>query len=330
MKKQLLFLCIALAGLTVCLFAGGSKEQGAKSGSASLDYPKKAIQVIVPANAGGATDISARLIAKYMEKELGQSVVIVNMAGAGGSLASRKVKDSDPDGYTALYWHNGMLINKLMGIADFSYDAFQVAGIVIQDNSNSFYVRNKSDIKDLKDLVAKAKEKPETLTYATETGSFTHLQGLAFQEATGIKFNIVDVGTDSQKIAALMGNKIDVMPGLYSSVRQYVESGDFRILGFFSERRNPLVPQVPTAKEQGIDFIFDGYYFGLFFPKSTPKAIVDKVSETLGKVASNQEFLTEANKMYFEVKFLNGTNALEHIEKVAAFYDKFKDKIKKN
>ena len=332
MKEQIVNKRIIIAGLCVlalsaAAFAEGKKDNGKADPAAA--FPKRSIQFIVPANAGGATDLGARVIAKYLTEEFKQPTVIVNMAGASGTIASRKVMDSDADGYTALYFHQGMLIAKLMGVADFSYEAFKCAGIVLHDNTNSFYVNTKSDVKTLGDLVAKAKATPESITYATETGSFTHLQGLAFQKATGVKFNIVDVGTDSQKIAALKGNKVDVIPNLYSTAKQYVDSGDFRLLGFFSEQRNALNPDIQTAKEQGVNFSFDGYYFGLFFPKNTPDSIIAKVSAALKKVAENPAFLQEAKKLNFEVKYLDPAQSVDHIKKIAESYDSFKGDIKK-
>ncbi len=324
MKKRLCL--ILLASLVVsAVFAEGGKEKGASGAAAS--YPEKNVQFIVPANAGGGTDVSCRLIAKYLEADLGQPMVVVNMAGAGGSLAARKVMDSKADGYTALYFHNSMLISNLMGITDFSYDAFKVAGIVSHMNTSSFYVNSKSDIKDLPDLIAKAKAAPGTITYATETGAYTHLMALAFQQAAGIEFNIVDVGTNSQKIAALKGNKIDVMPGLWGSAEQYVQSGDFRCLSMFGDERNPLAPDVPTAREQGVDFTHDGYYFAIFFPKETPDEVVDTMSAALDRVAHNPSFLDEALKAKMEIQFMNREESLAHIKKVAGIYDGFKDVV---
>ena len=324
MKKKLL--TVLLAGiLTLTAFAEGNQEQGA--GAAAASYPEKNVQFIVPANAGGGTDVSCRLIAKYLEEDLGQPMVVVNMAGAGGSLAARKVLDSKSDGYTALYFHNSMLISHLMGITDFTYDSFKVAGIVAHMNTPSFYVNSASDIKDLPDLVTKAKANPGTITYATETGAFTHLMALAFQDAMGVEFNIVDVGTNSQKIAALKGNKIDVMPGLWGSAEQYVQNGDFRCLSMFGEERNSLAPQVPTAKEQGLDFTHDGYYFAFFFPKDTPDEVVNTMSAALERVAGNPDFLKEAEKAKMEISFMNREAAEAHIKKVAAIYDGFKDVV---
>ena len=327
MKNLKFFLTMLLCLLTLAVFAEGSREQGTASVQAGANYPEKNVQFIVPANAGGGTDVSCRLIAKYLEQDLGQPMVVVNMAGAGGSLAARKVMDSKADGYTALYFHNSMLISNLMGITDFTYDAFKVAGIVVQMNTPSFYVNASSNIKDLPDLVAKAKANPGTVTYATETGAFTHLMALAFQQATGTEFNIVDVGTNSQKIAALKGNKIDVMPGLWGSAEQYVQSGDFRCLSMFGEERNALAPDIPTAKEQGIDFVHDGYYFAIFFPKETPDAIVDSMSAALKRVAENPEFQAEAVKAKMELGYMDRAQSLAHIKKVAAIYDGFKDVV---
>ena len=104
-------------------------------GHAADVYPQKAIQVVVPVGAGGDTDMNARIFGKYMEKELGQPIVVVNVKGGGGTIGMKKVLDAAPDGYTVLFFHGEAMIPKLAGLVDYGIEAFQVAGIGVLDDT---------------------------------------------------------------------------------------------------------------------------------------------------------------------------------------------------
>ena len=214
MIKKVLFgalLVGAVAVMGACseTVEGTEKDSGGKDKSS---YPTKPIEIVVPAGAGGDTDLNTRTMAKYLEKELGTTMIITNVNAAGGTTGTKKVLDSKPDGYTVLSYHNSTLISKILGLVDYTYSDFDVAGMGVMDKGNAFVVNNKSEFKSLDDLIAFAKENPEKVTVATEVGSFTHLQLLAFEAATGTKFNIVDVGGASDKITALLGGRIDIIP----------------------------------------------------------------------------------------------------------------------
>ena len=295
---------------------GTEKDSGGKDESS---YPTKPIEIVVPAGAGGDTDLNTRTMAKYLEKELGTTMIITNVNGAGGTTGTKKVLDSKPDGYTVLSYHNSTLISKILGLVDYTYSDFEVAGMGVMDKGNAFIINNKSEFKNLDDLIAFAKENPEKVTVATEVGSFTHLQLLAFEAATGTKFNIVDVGGASDKITALLGGRIDIIPTQLGLVNSYVESGDFRALGIMSEERLKAAPDVPTFKEQGVDLVMDKFFFW-GFPKGTPEEIVDTFTKALEKVVANEEYQKEMEGYMVEPVYLNPAEANELMEKEDKFY----------
>ncbi|HZG73164.1 MAG TPA: tripartite tricarboxylate transporter substrate-binding protein, partial [Chondromyces sp.] len=179
-------------------------EETAKSASG---YPEKPIEIIVPAGAGGDTDLNTRIMAKHLEKELGTSVIVSNVTGAGGTTGTQKVMDSKADGYTALAFHNSMLLNNIYGLANYTYSDFKIAGISVVDRSNTFVTTKDSKFKDIKSLIEYAKKNPKKVTVATEVGSMTYIQMLQFQQQAGVEFNIVDVGGASDKITALLGGR---------------------------------------------------------------------------------------------------------------------------
>ncbi|MBZ4646220.1 MAG: putative tricarboxylic transport rane protein [Petroclostridium sp.] len=305
------------------------KEEPKKEESKQDDvkYPTKPIQVVVPAGAGGDTDLNARTLGKYLEKELGQPVVIVNVNGAGGTLGSKKVKDSAPDGYTVLFYHPSMLLNKLLGLVDYTYSDFENAGVAVLDDTNVFVVNAESPYKNLKDLIDDAKKNPGKIRFATEVGAFTHLQVLAFQDAADVQLNVVDVGAAAQKTAALLGKQIDIIGTQYGLVKDHITAGKFRALGVLSNERNPLIPDVPTFKEQGIDIAFTKFFF-YSFPKGTPKEVIEKFSKAVEKVVTtNEEYKADAKKFLVTPTYMAPVDAMKYIKEKEDYYNTFKDKI---
>lgn len=323
MRKILFGMLVLSTVLGTLAFANGQSE---KQGSAPA-YPTKAIQVVVPAGAGGDTDVNSRILGKYLTKELGQPVVIVNVGGAGGTLGTRKVKDAAPDGYTVLFHHNGFLLNKLLGLVDYSLDAFKVSAIAVMDNNNAFVASGNSKYNSMKDVVSALKAKPGSVSFATEVGSFTHLQVLSFEKAAGVKLNIVDVGGAAQKTAALLGGQLDLIGTQLGLVRDYLKSGDFKGLGVASAQRSPSFPNVPTFKEQGYDVEFSKFYF-YAFPKDTPDSIVNRFSQAVEKVVNNPEYVKEITAALDATPtYMGPAKATAYIQNIENQYNGFKDLI---
>lgn len=290
--------------LTGC--GGGAKP--------TVQYPTKPIQVVVPAGAGGDTDTNARIFAKYLEKELGKPIVIVNAGGAGGTAGTRKVKDAPADGYTVLTYHNSLAVQKAIGLTDFSLADFEVANVALLDDTNVYVVNANSPYKSMQDVVAASKANPKSVKLGTEVGNLTHLWALAIEDKAGIKFNIVDAGAAAAKIAALMGNQIDIIPTQYGLVKQYVDAGNFRAIGILNDKRHPQIPDVPTFKEQGIDVAKTKYFF-YAFPKGTPKEIVEKFNVASKKVSENPEYKAEMAKFMLEPVHMPTAKGLEYVQK---------------
>jgi tripartite-type tricarboxylate transporter receptor subunit TctC len=293
------------------------------TGFAADKYPSKPIQVIVPAGPGGDTDLNCRLVNKYLEKELGQPIIVVNVNGAGGSLGSRKVKDSDPDGYTVLFFHPSMFLNKMMGLVDYSFGEFENAGIAVMDNTNIFVVHASSPYQGIQDVIKAAKEKPGSIKFATETGAFTHLHVLAFEDTAKIKLNVVDVGSASQKIVALLGKQVDIIGINYGIIKDYVATGKFRVIGVLADKRNPLIPDVKTFKEQGVNIAFPKFFYYLF-PKNTPAPVVKRFTEALKKVSADNVLKNDLEKFTVSPLYMSPAEATKYMKKQEATFNKYK------
>ena len=123
-----------------------------------LDWPKRTITIVVPFGTGGDSDFNARVMAKYLSKELGVNVVVENISGSGGSIGSSAVKDAEPDGYTVLQNHNALMISRANGISDFGLEAFELVGITAANPGDVFAVASSTGIETLDDLVEACKK----------------------------------------------------------------------------------------------------------------------------------------------------------------------------
>ena len=271
---------------------GPSKAEG------GADWPKKNVQIVIPYNAGGDTDIYARLIAKYLKEELGQNFVVINMPGGSGVIASKYVMAQKPDGYTILFNHTASLVQEVTGIADFSYsDAFENAGTVVSDTTYTLVCRKDSGWKNLEDVIAYAKANPDKVTYSQSYGNTTHLVSVQMENTMGIKMKKLDVGSAAaDRTAAFMGGQVDLMVANYLNIRDYIETGDFIPLGVCAPERVPGI-DIPTLTEQGYK-VTNRKLYEVKLPKGTDAAIVRKLTESLEKITRIPEFQAELAKFF--------------------------------
>jgi tripartite-type tricarboxylate transporter receptor subunit TctC len=297
----------------------------ASFGASKNSWPKRPIQIIVGANPGGGIDTAARLMGKYLEKELGQVIVVSNMAGGAGSVAARQVKASNPDGYTMLVCHEALLSNKIAGTTEFDYDGFEAGGIALKVYTTCLLSKKYTDFDK---LVQAAKEHPGKVRFGTEIATNDTAIIAMIENKMNLKFQIIDSGAVSDQIASMMGDHIDFMKAPVGLVKDYVTAGQFHILGFFNESRNPDYPKIPTMKQLGIDFVVDKFFFCAFPPK-TDKAIINKFAAALKKVSKNPAFVKEANKIDYTVSYVAPVNCpsyFEHCKVRLVEYQKLIDK----
>jgi tripartite-type tricarboxylate transporter receptor subunit TctC len=316
-----------IAAMAVGIMAGCAKKDAAPT-AAATKYPEKPIQVIVPAGPGGDTDTNVRLVAKYMEKSLGKSVVVSNMEGAGGSLGSKQVKDAKPDGYTVLFFHPSVILNKVFGITDYDFSDFEQGPTVTIEPGSALFVGKNSKFKTLQELITYAKANPGKVNYAMENGGLYHMMGLAFEQAAGIKLNMVDIGGQAAKNTALLGGQVDLIPGIVGTAQSYIKSGDMKCLGIFAGERNEAYKDIPTLKEQGVDLdLSKPYYF--LFPKGTPKDVVDKFTASVKSATEDPAFAKDLEKFFIKPVYKNPADTKVMLEKMRDTFKKLYDSIKK-
>ncbi len=292
MKKRGL-LAMGMAAVMAALTACGSSA--ASDGS---DYPKNDIVMVVPVKAGGDTDTNARLLAQYLQPELGVNVAVENVAGSSGTIGMEQVMSSEPDGYTCMFFHAEAMLPKIANLVDYDLEDFKIAGTCLDANTTVLVTSSSAPYQTLNEFIDYAKAHPGEVEFGMATGGYPQLIGLALEKEAGIDMNLVDIGGNNDKIAALAGGQTDVINVEYALIKDYVANGSFTVLGLCADERNELIPDVPTCKEQGLDNMVFGKFFYVAFPKETPDAVVNKFSEAMKNIVENEEFDKAAEESF--------------------------------
>lgn len=294
---------------------------GAKTEKNVSKYPEKPVSLVVPASAGGGTDMAARLVAKYLETELGASIPITNMSGASGAIALNDVRNSDPDGYKMIFHHENLIQNKVNGVTDFMDEAFEIVGIPLVSNTMTLYT-NGEKFKNFEELKKYAKENPGGVIAASKPGSSYYQALMALQETLGSEIKMVDVGDVSEMVASMAGKHIDISVAPMGTIAEYVKAGDFSVICQFRDTPG----EYDTSAECGIDYVFNKFYW-LGFPKDTPQEDIEIWTMALEKICQNPEFIKEANALELEVEFYDSEQARERIttayDQIQGYIDKY-------
>ena len=243
-------------------------------------------QLIVPWGAGGDTDIVFRLYVETINKTgIKPQLQVVNVGGQGGIKGAAQVKDSKPDGCSIIALHESVITSFLTGRAKFNHEAFEPVAVV-SFTPSIVGSSTKAPFKSLDQMIAMAKEKPDSVTAGVTLGSTSHFIFLLIEDAAGIKLRYVSYdGTRERNTALLSGN---VMMGETNvlSAKQYIEEGSLLALGIATEKRDPVIPMVQTLKEQGVNVLY-GLTRGIALPKGTPADIIKFWEDAFVKAAQD-------------------------------------------
>jgi len=253
--------------------------------TAHAAYPERPVTLVVPYPPAGTTDIAARTMAQAMEAGLGQTIVVENRAGAGGSIGMGVVARAKPDGYTIGMGTIGtQTINQFL-YTDMPFDPEKdfVPIALVVTTPNIIAVNAKSDIKNLADLIAKAKSsKDEKLTYATPgIGSSVHLTGAYLEQVAGIEMLHIPFKGEGPALTELLGGRVDQFFGNISAVLKYHETKQVKLLGLAAPKRGSMAPNVPTVAEGGLADFNSSAWFALAAPPGTPAAIAGKLNAAM-------------------------------------------------
>ncbi|GAB3769628.1 tripartite tricarboxylate transporter substrate binding protein [Ramlibacter monticola] len=285
---------LAGAVLAGCVLAAPAQEAA---------FPQRGtIEMTVLFPAGSSADITARLLAEGMAKQLPANVVVVNRPGAGGAVGYRHVASQKPDGYSLVWNSNSVSTTYHSGQMPIDYKAFDPVARVLTE-SPLLAVRGDSRWKTLPEFLADAKARPGTLTVGNSgLGSHTHIASVALFKAAGA--GVVDVPYPAaQVVPNLLGGHIDAVVQLPAALSAHVKAGQVRVLAALVERRDPALPEVPTARELGIDVALDAWR-GIAVPKGTPKPAVAALQAAIRKTVESPEFASASERLGVHPAFL--------------------------
>jgi tripartite-type tricarboxylate transporter receptor subunit TctC len=251
--------------------------------AAQDDYPNRPITFVVPFSAGGPTDTVTRLIAEPMSKTLGQQIVVQNVTGAGGTLGAGEVAAAQPDGYTVLMHHIGMSTAPSL-YASLPYNPledFELIGLVTEVPM-TIVARKDFEPNTLQELVEYVKANADTVTYAhAGTGAASQLCGLLFMNATGTKLTEVPYQGTGPALTDLVGGQVDFMCDQTTNTTEQIKAGAIKAYAITSPERNDALPDLQTTAEGGLPELDVSIWHGLYVPKGTPEAVVQKLNDAL-------------------------------------------------
>ena len=255
-------------------------------------YPNRTITMVVPFPPGGSTSIVGRVVADKMSELLGASIVVDNRGGAGGTVGSKSVARSDPDGYTLMVGYTGTLAIAPSLYRNAGYDPRKdfVAVGMIGSAPSSLVVHPSFQVKTVAELIAYAKANPGKINFGSAgIGTVGHITGEYFARATGIKIVHIPYKGTGPALSDLLGGHIPMSFSPVATTAGNVNAGLLRGLAVTSVRRNKLLPEVPTMIEAGVPGFDAVLAYGLVAPAGTPRAVVDRLNKALRDALASDE-----------------------------------------
>lgn len=309
---------------------GGFALAVAAATAAAQQYPTKPITVVVPFTAGGPTDTVTRSLAAAMGKQLGQSVVVENVGGAGGTVGAARVKSAAPDGYTLLLHHIGMstapaLYRKLQfnPLTD-----FETVGLVV-DVPMTLIARSDFPAANFGEFLKYAKDNKAKMNLANAgIGSASHLCGLLFMTSVQTDFTTVPFKGTSDAMNALLGKQVDFLCDQTTNTTGQIQAGAVKVYGVTSAKRVATLPNVPTLQEDGLKGFEVGVWHGVYAPKGTPKAVIDKLVAAMQAAMKDPDFTKRMADLGAAVYAADKANPAAHSAHLKAEIDKWGPIIK--
>jgi tripartite-type tricarboxylate transporter receptor subunit TctC len=277
-------------------------------------FPQRGpLEITVLFPAGTSADVTARMLADGMARHLGQRVLVVNRPGAGGAIGYKHVRAQKPDGYSLVWNSNSISTTYHSGQLEFDYRAFDAVARVLVE-SVVVAVRADARWKTLNDLVAEAKAKPSAISVGhSGIGSHTHISLAALFSATGTQINEVPFGA-AQVVPSLLGGHVDAVVQLPAALSAPVKQGQVRLIAALIPSRDPALPEVPTAREQGVDVSLEAWR-GIAVPRGTPRPAIATLENAIRRTVESAEFAKGSEHLGVRPAFLPAAEFSELISK---------------
>ncbi len=272
--------------------------------AAGAGYPEKEINLMVPYAPGGATDLMFRGVGAVLEKELKVPIVYDNREGGGGAVGWAWLARQKPDGYITGAFSISLILQQYTGVAGISTDQFTYFGHV-GFVDGALAVKADSPYKTLRDLIEYARKNPGAVTVGNSgTGSLWHLCAEGLARRAGVQLTHVPFQGGKPAAVAMLGGHVVASSSSVGEVYEFVKAGRARILAIPSGERFSLIPDIPTFREQGYDFVFGGVN-GLIGPKGVPEPVVKRLSDALEKAVKSPEYRGTMEKFMMKPNYMD-------------------------
>ena len=314
LKKILFTLCVALVGIA----------------PAQAAWPDRTVTLIVPWAPGGSTDILARLLADYLTRSLGQTVIVDNKAGASGNIGSNLVAKAKPDGYTLLV---GSMSTHAMNQALFASMPFEPVDdftpiSLVAFVTNTLVINPKIPVNNVAELIAYAKANPKKLNFASAgAGSTNHISAVLFELAAGIQMTHIPYKGGAPAVLDTVTGQTEVLFGAGTQTLPHVKSGKLKLLAVTENARSPQLPDTPTVAET-----LPGYelavWYGAFGPKDLPKDITERLNTEINRIVALPEVRSKMAAIGVEVVSSTPESFAKTLQQDAAKYTKLIRELK--
>ncbi|HLU79945.1 MAG TPA: tripartite tricarboxylate transporter substrate binding protein BugD [Burkholderiaceae bacterium] len=267
----------------------GTSLFGGIAGAA--EFPERPVSMVVPFSAGGPTDTVARSLAEAMRSSLGETVLVENKGGAGGTIGVSHVARAKPDGHTILLMHIGFsTAQSLYKDPGYTSDSFEPIGLVL-DVPMTIIARSDFPADNIEELVAYLKANPDKVSLANAgIGAASHLCGTMFANAIGVELLTIPYKGTGPAMNDLLGKQVDVMCDQTTNTSQHIKAGTVKAYAVTSKERVPTLPDLPTMQESGFDGFEVGIWHGMWAPKGTPQPALDKLQKALQDGLADKAF----------------------------------------
>ncbi len=259
--------------------------------AAAQSYPERPVNMVVPFSAGGPTDTVARSLAEAMRPTLGETVVVENKGGAGGTIGVSHVARSKPDGHTILLMHIGFsTAQSLYKNPGYSSDSFEPIGLVL-DVPMTIIARSDFPANNINELVDYIKQNPDKVSLANAgIGAASHLCGTMFASALGVDLLTIPYKGTGPAMNDLLGKQVDLLCDQTTNTTQHIKAGTVKAYAVTSPQRVATLPDLPTMQESGFEGFEVGIWHGMWAPKGTPKEALDKLQSALKAGLADKAF----------------------------------------
>jgi tripartite-type tricarboxylate transporter receptor subunit TctC len=266
--------------------------------AASATYPERPITIVVPYAAGGITDLSARALAEGLSKELDERVIVQNKPGASGSLGGAYVASAAPDGYTLGFFPMGASTPEVFRFSYTApYKSTDLRAISsVTGTALAFAVLSDSPLKSMKDVIAMARSKGGLMIGTSGSFTLPSMIMTSMARKEGVKLENVPFDADAKTLPALLGGHVEIAAIDYSVMKGFVESGKLRVLATCTEERTEFTPNAPSIRELGYELPYVSA-LGLFGPARLPDAIVQRLDQSIARIAASPAFREKVHAM---------------------------------